>query len=34
MTGEVVHVDGGNQIWGDQWTIDKPDYFKVDRDDD
>ena len=30
MTGEVVHVDGGNQIWGDQWTIDKPDYFKVD----
>lgn len=30
MTGEVVHVDGGNQIWGDQWTIAKPDYFKVD----
>lgn len=34
MTGEVVHVDGGNQIWGDQWTIDKPDYFKVDSIDD
>ncbi|OCC23393.1 short-chain dehydrogenase [Croceicoccus estronivorus] len=34
MTGEVVHVDGGNQIWGDQWTIDKPDYFKVDLEND
>ncbi len=31
MTGEVVHVDGGNQIWGDQWTIAKPDYFKIDE---
>lgn len=30
ITGEVLHVDGGNQIWGDQWTIPKPDYFKVD----
>jgi citronellol/citronellal dehydrogenase len=31
ITGEVLHVDGGNQIWGDQWTIPKPDYFKVDE---
>ena len=29
VTGEVLHVDGGNQIWGDQWTIAKPDYFKI-----
>jgi citronellol/citronellal dehydrogenase len=28
MTGEVVTVDGGNQIWGDQWTIPKPEFFK------
>lgn len=31
VTGEVLHVDGGNQIWGDQWTIAKPDYFKIDE---
>jgi citronellol/citronellal dehydrogenase len=31
MTGEVVHVDGGNQIWGDQWTIPRPEYFKADE---
>ncbi len=29
ITGEVLTVDGGNQLWGDQWTIPKPDYFKV-----
>jgi citronellol/citronellal dehydrogenase len=29
LTGEVLTVDGGNQLWGDQWTIPKPDYFKV-----
>ncbi len=28
MTGEVVTVDGGNQIWGDQWTIPKPEFFR------
>lgn len=27
MTGEVVTVDGGNQVWGDQWTIPKPEWF-------
>ncbi|TDP43849.1 citronellol/citronellal dehydrogenase [Zavarzinia compransoris] len=27
ITGEVVHVDGGNQIWGDQWTIPRPDWY-------
>jgi citronellol/citronellal dehydrogenase len=31
VTGEVLHVDGGNHIWGDQWTIPRPDYFKVDK---
>jgi len=28
MTGEVVTVDGGNQIWGDQWTIPRPEWFE------
>jgi citronellol/citronellal dehydrogenase len=27
VTGEVLTVDGGNQLWGDQWTIPRPDYF-------
>ncbi len=30
MTGEVLTVDGGNQLWGDQWAIARPDWFKVD----
>jgi citronellol/citronellal dehydrogenase len=29
MTGEVLVVDGGNQIWGDQWTIPRPDWFNT-----
>jgi citronellol/citronellal dehydrogenase len=29
VTGEVMVVDGGNQVWGDQWTIPRPDYFKA-----
>lgn len=29
MTGEVLTLDGGNQLWGDQWTIPRPDYFAV-----
>jgi len=28
ITGEVLVVDGGNQVWGDQWTIPRPDWFK------
>jgi citronellol/citronellal dehydrogenase len=28
MTGEVVTVDGGNQVWGDQWTIPRPEWFE------
>lgn len=27
MTGGVVTVDGGNQIWGDQWTVPRPEWF-------
>jgi len=29
ITGEVLTVDGGNQLWGDLWTIPRPDYFKI-----
>lgn len=28
ITGEVLTVDGGYQLWGDQWTIERPEYFK------
>ena len=27
VTGEVLVVDGGGQMWGDLWTIPRPDYF-------
>ncbi|GGC53282.1 SDR family oxidoreductase [Chelatococcus reniformis] len=27
ITGEVLVVDGGNQVWGDQWTIPRPPWF-------
>lgn len=29
VTGEVLHVAGGAQLWGETWTIEKPGYFKV-----
>ncbi len=29
VTGEVVTVDGGGQLWGETWTIPKPEYFKT-----
>lgn len=28
VTGEVLNVAGGSQLWGETWTIAKPDYFK------
>jgi citronellol/citronellal dehydrogenase len=28
VTGEVLTVDGGSQLWGETWTTGKPDYFK------
>jgi citronellol/citronellal dehydrogenase len=31
ITGDVVHVAGGEQIWGEYWALGKPDYFKVDE---
>jgi citronellol/citronellal dehydrogenase len=29
VTGEVLNVSGGSQLWGETWAIPKPDYFKV-----
>lgn len=29
VTGETLHVAGGSQLWGETWTIPRPDYFKV-----
>jgi citronellol/citronellal dehydrogenase len=29
VTGELLTVDGGGVLWGEVWTIAKPDYFKV-----
>ncbi|WP_291956025.1 SDR family oxidoreductase [Chelatococcus sp.] len=28
VTGEVLTVDGGQQLWGDVWAVSKPDYFR------
>jgi citronellol/citronellal dehydrogenase len=28
ITGEVLTVDGGNQLYGEQWAIPKPDYYR------
>lgn len=28
VTGEVLHVAGGGQHWGETWTIKKPNFFK------
>jgi citronellol/citronellal dehydrogenase len=29
VTGEVLTVDGGQQLWGDMWPTGRPDYFKL-----
>jgi len=29
VTGEVLNVDGGQQLWGDPWPTGRPDYFKI-----
>ena len=31
MTGEVITIDGGQQLWGDVWGIQKPDHFRFDE---
>lgn len=29
VTGEVLMIDGGQQMWGDPWPTGRPDYFKI-----
>lgn len=29
ITGEVLTVDGGEQLWGDPWPPGRPDYFQL-----
>ena len=29
ITGEVLMVDGGQQMWGDPWPTGRPDYFRI-----
>lgn len=29
ITGAVLSVDGGDQVWGEYWPLGKPDYFKI-----
>jgi citronellol/citronellal dehydrogenase len=29
ITGEVIALDGGFQMWGEQWTAGRPDYYKL-----
>jgi citronellol/citronellal dehydrogenase len=31
ITGEVTHVAGGAQVWGEYWALGKPDWFKVEE---
>jgi citronellol/citronellal dehydrogenase len=30
ITGEVLTVDGGQQLWGDPWAVGRPRYFELD----
>jgi citronellol/citronellal dehydrogenase len=30
ITGEVLAIDGGQRMWGDVWSFEKPDWAKVD----
>ncbi len=30
ITGEVLTIDGGQQLWGDPWAFKKPDWAKID----
>ena len=29
VTGELLTIDGGSQLWGETWTTGKPDYFRT-----
>ncbi|MGM0584660.1 MAG: SDR family oxidoreductase [Pseudomonadota bacterium] len=31
VTGEVLTVDGGQQLWGDPWPTGRPEWFRLDR---
>lgn len=31
ITGTVLEVAGGRQVWGEYWPLGKPDYFKVEE---
>ena len=31
VTGEMLTVDGGRQLWGETWTTGKPAYFGGDK---
>ena len=30
ITGKVITVDGGQQLWGDPWPAGRPQYFERD----
>lgn len=29
VTGEILNVDGGQQLWGDPWPTGRPEYFRI-----
>ena len=29
ITGDVINIDGGQQLWGDPWPTGRPDYFRL-----
>lgn len=29
VTGEVLNIDGGQQMWGDPWPTGRPEYFRI-----
>ena len=29
ITGETIHIDGGQQNWGDPWAAGRPEYFRL-----
>lgn len=31
VTGEVLNVDGGQQLWGDPWPTGRPDWFRLEE---
>jgi len=31
VTGEILNIDGGQQMWGDPWAVGRPDYFELNK---